>query len=78
MSVLDVYKRQGQDLSMVEIKSIFEDIHFVDYRGRPDSRRHQFIKTLKMCIRDRSVSSRVPSGSLRHFRLVVRASLAPQ
>ena len=26
----------------------------------------------------RSVSSRVPSESLRHFRLVVRASLAPQ
>ena len=37
---------RGQDLSMVEIKSIFEDVHFVDYRGCPDSRRHKFVKTL--------------------------------
>lgn len=35
-----------QDLSSIEVKGIFEDVHFVDYRGRPDSRRHQFIKTL--------------------------------
>lgn len=36
----------GQNLSMVEVKSIFEDVHFVDYGGRSDSGRYKFIKTL--------------------------------
>ena len=36
----------GQDLPMIEVKSIFENVHFVDYGGRSDSRGYKFIKTL--------------------------------
>lgn len=35
-----------QDLSSIEVKGIFEDVHFVDHRGCSGSRRYQFIKTL--------------------------------
>ena len=38
--------RRGQDLPMIEVKSIFKDVHFVDYGGRSDSGRYKFIKTL--------------------------------
>ena len=31
---------------MIEVKSIFENVHFVDYGGRSDSGRYKFIKTL--------------------------------
>ena len=39
----------GQDLPMIEVKSIFENVHFVDYGGRSDSGRYKFIKTLIIC-----------------------------
>ena len=42
----------GQDLPMIEVKSIFENVHFVDYGGRSDSGRYKFIKTLIIVIED--------------------------
>ena len=37
---------------MIEVKSIFENVHFVDYGGRSDSGRYKFIKTLIIVIED--------------------------